>query len=571
MPQIKICPGCLSTMPEDKTVCPFCGEDMNHTNPKGTLAYGSMLAGRYSIGHVLADDGEGILYQAVDCQGPSLVLIKEYLPVTLTEERTGDDAPCYKPGCEVLYKTTRMDFVDLYKQLMRVTPTTGLQTVLNVLEANNTAYAVLENTPGIPLEDYLNNSGAHLNPAEARSMLQPVFEGVSAMHQAGLVHRGISPVNIRVQESGKAVLCGYATLGLRTLGSPLHACLYEGYSAPEQYDKAQFEGRYTDAYALAAVFYRMVTGQTPMPAEQRTVSDHNPRARSLDSAIPSWLSRVLEQGMEMEPKDRIQTVNTLMSSLTSPTAADALRKDSKQIDWHKRQIMGMLSMILIGICVLIIILIWAMMPGGPMSQPEPTPSPEAPSATPAEKEYMPDFTGMTYQQIQTGGQYAGRLRFYLKEEYDDTAPAGTVLRQEPKANTELTPEMARAVMLFISKGPKDVLLRNVVGFTQDSAVTELLNQGLVPRCLIQANDGSYAVGCVIKTDPAAGEEVAPGSEVIVYIAAEPHRNVNNEDQLSMVEPTAAPTPAPTAAPTPAPTAAPTAVPPAPEVTPVPAA
>ena len=100
-------------------------------------------------------------------------------------------------------------------------------------------------------------------------MLEPVFNGVEAMHQVGLVHRGICPANIRIMDNGRARLTGYATVGLRTAGSGLHEQLYEGYSAPEQYSTAEFEGRYTDEYSLAAVFYRMVCGVSPVPAAQR--------------------------------------------------------------------------------------------------------------------------------------------------------------------------------------------------------------------------------------------------------------------------------------------------------------
>ena len=556
MSQIKFCPQCLSTVPETADVCLFCGRELKNKNPAGALACGTVLADRYTIGDFLSNDGEGILYQAVDNHGPSRVTIKEYLPVTLAEDRDASGELHSKAGCEVMYKTTRMDFVDLYKELMKITPSTGLETVLNVFEANNTAYAVLENPGGMPLQRYLEQKKGHILPAEARSMLQPVFEGVSAMHQAGLIHRGISPENIRVQENGTARLSGYATLGLRSLGSPLHAQLYEGYSAPEQYAKAEFEGRYTDAYALAAVFYRMVTGQRPEPAAQRRVSDRNPSARSLDSSLPAWLSQVLEQALQLDPKDRFQTVNALMSSLTSPTAAQAMRKDTRAIERHKQQIVGMLGAVMIGVCVLIVMIFWGMMqPGGPLAKPSPMPTEVPGTPTPVEKEYMPDFTGMTYAQIQAGGQYAGKFRFYLKPEYSETVPAEQIIRQEPLANTEITPGSSRTVTLIVSKGPENVVLHNVVGFTQDSAIAELQGQGLQPQTLMHVNDGSFAVGCVIKTDPAAGEEVAPGSNVIVYIAAEPHLEVNNEDQASMVEST--PQPSPTAPPeTPAPTAKP---------------
>ena len=41
-------------------------------------------------------------------------------------------------------------------------------------------------------------------------------------------------------------------------------------------------------YSLAAVFYRMVCGLSPVPAAQRLVSDSNPKARTVTplSLIP---------------------------------------------------------------------------------------------------------------------------------------------------------------------------------------------------------------------------------------------------------------------------------------------
>ncbi len=97
------------------------------------------------------------------------------------------------------------------------------------------------------------------------------MEGVAQLHRSGLIHRGICPDNILLPIDGTARLTGYGTLALRTGGSELKSQLYPGYAAPEQYSAAEFSGRYTDVYALAAVCYKMVTGQTPVAAPQRRV------------------------------------------------------------------------------------------------------------------------------------------------------------------------------------------------------------------------------------------------------------------------------------------------------------
>ena len=259
MEQRRICPYCMQELEAGEEQCPHCGRELSGRNPSGSLPAGTVLAGRYTVGDIQSVDGEGILYRGVENNGPFRVTIKEYMPLTLAAERGRDCILRPKPGSEVLFKTTRMDFADLYRFIRRITPANGLEAVLDVFEENNTVYAVMENPGGCPLQKWLEEHGT-VTPQQARAMLEPVFNGVEAMHQVGLVHRGICPANIRIMDNGRARLTGYATVGLRTAGSGLHEQLYEGYSAPEQYSTAEFEGRYTDEYSLAAVFTGLSAG-----------------------------------------------------------------------------------------------------------------------------------------------------------------------------------------------------------------------------------------------------------------------------------------------------------------------
>jgi len=198
MEATRLCPYCLQPLPNGAQSCPHCGKSFAGRNPGGTLPVGTVLAGRYTVGEMLSIDGEGILYRGAENLGRFRVTIKEYLPITLTAERTVGSVLRPKTGSEVLFKTTRMDFADLYRALERITPATGLEAVLDVVEANNTVYAVMENLGGTPLDQWLEAQGAPLRPDDACAMLQPVFEGVAAMHKIGLVHRGICPENLRV-------------------------------------------------------------------------------------------------------------------------------------------------------------------------------------------------------------------------------------------------------------------------------------------------------------------------------------------------------------------------------------
>ena len=123
--------------------------------------------------------------------------------------------------------------------------------------------------------------------------------------------------------------------GLRYRGSahggqrPARAAV-RGYSAPEQYSTTEFEGRYTDEYSLAAVVYRMVCGQSPVPAAQRLVSDSNPRARTLERAVPEYVSDVLWMGLQLRPAERIQTVPQLFQALSSQEYTTELTRTLQQ-------------------------------------------------------------------------------------------------------------------------------------------------------------------------------------------------------------------------------------------------
>ena len=301
-----LCPHCLQPLPGGYGGdCPHCGRSLDNQNPEGALPLGTQLAGRYTVGSYLSADGDGLSYRGVLNEEKKFVLIKEYFPVTLCNGRSADGALMPKEGKEVLFKTSRMDFKDLYDDLRNLTPATGLNTILDVMEENNTVYAIEESEKGMTLTHYLSLRSRTLTPAEARTLLQPVMEGVTQLHKAGLIHRGICPDNILLPIDGTARLTGYGTLALRTGGSELKSQLYPGYAAPEQYSAAEFSGRYTDVYALAAVCYRMVTGQIPVAAPQRKVRDSLESAHSLEAGVPTWFSQVLSCALRLDPARRM--------------------------------------------------------------------------------------------------------------------------------------------------------------------------------------------------------------------------------------------------------------------------
>lgn len=521
MSQLPLCPHCLEPVRSGyHGSCPNCGKSLENHNPEGALPLGTQLGGHYTVGEYQSADGDGLCYRGVDNDERRFVLIKEYFPVTLCNGRSPDGDLMPKEGREVLFKTSRMDFKDLYDDLHRITPATGLSQILDVMEENNTVYAVEETEKGMTLTHYLKLRARTLTPVEARTLLQPVMEGVALLHKAGLIHRGICPDNILLPIDGAARLTGYGTLALRTAGSELKSQLYPGYAAPEQYSAAEFSGRYTDVYALAAVTYRLVTGQVPVAAPQRKVRDSMENAHSLESGVPTYFSQVLTCAMRLDPAKRMQTVPELMSALTDPTVANAMfEKGENQVSTKK-----ILAASMVVIFVLVVLLLWSLLKDGKGSDTKPAVSGAASTGTSASStansdvEVYPDLVGKNYKTDIKNNTLYTHYRIAMTEDFSSTVPEGCVIRQEPVAGTLVT-EQAPTIQLVVSKGPMLVEMPDIIGWTQNNASKKLDESGINYSMQIIENDGQYAENCVVKCDVSKDTKFdADETVVTVYIA-----------------------------------------------------
>lgn len=507
------CPHCLEPIdPDFHGDCPHCGKSLDNANPEGALPFGTQLAGKYTVGKYLSADGDGLCYRGVDNEQVRFVRIKEYFPVTLCNGRSPEGALMPKAGREVLFKTSRMDFKDLYDDLRRLTPATGLSRILDVIEENNTVYGVEESEKGMTLTHYLSLKSRPLTPAEARTLLQPVMEGVALLHKSGLIHRGICPDNILLPIDGTAMLTGYGTLALRTGGSELKSQLYAGYAAPEQYSAAEFSGRYTDVYALAAVTYRLVTGQTPVSAPQRRVRDSLESAHSLEAAVPTYFSQVLSCAMRLDPAKRMQTVPELMSALANPNVANAMFETGEnQISTKK-----ILGAALVVIFVLAALLLWSLLnpPGSgngdnSSASDQTTVSSPAPTATPETLTY-PNLVGQKLEDVEDSDLYAS-FRIVPTEEYSADHEAGIILSQEPEAGTPVEGDTP-TIEIVVSKGYP--IMPDIIGFTQKKAEEKLEEAGIAQYTMrIVENNTEFATGCVVMCTGVNGARVEAGMPV----------------------------------------------------------
>src|SRR3981189_2438707 len=229
--------------------------------------------GRYEIVSWLGEGGFGITYRARGIQLGREVAIKEYLPSALAIRQD---------GATVLPRTTKMAddfgwgrerFDPADRTLASLHRVPAIVQVFDYLEANGTAYIVMELLSGETLEDRINKNGKLASDAIDR-ILWPLLDGLEQVHNAGFLHRDIKPANILLDDAGNPTLIGFGAARAAMAGRSvaLTATFPPGYAAAEQMPSAK-QGPWTDIYGLSATLYHAIAGQTPPSAFDRMLDD----------------------------------------------------------------------------------------------------------------------------------------------------------------------------------------------------------------------------------------------------------------------------------------------------------
>ena len=129
---------------------------------------------------------------------------------------------------------------------------------------------------------------------------------------------------------------------------------------------------------------------------------------------------------------------------------------------------------------------------------------------------LSDFSGMTQDEVNASEQVAsGQVVVNWEEEYSNDYAAGYVYKQSPVAGR--TVREGQSVTLTVSLGIHYVTVPDLTNYVQADGEQQLKDLG-VSVLVTQAVDESVAAGSIIRTDPAAGSQVAAGTTVVIYVS-----------------------------------------------------
>lgn len=302
------------------------------------LASGTILNQRYRIVKKLGQGGFAITYLAGDLQLKKRVVIKEFFPYAMAS-RDGESAAVLPPEGELqkTYLKYKKDFLKEAIIQASLFEITGVVKVLGYFEENDTVYEVMEYVDGITLRAFLEEHGELLNFTQVWKQMLPVLEAVAAIHERGYVHRDISPDNIMVQKDGRLKLMDFGASRVYQTDTDrqktMTVLIKDGFTPPEQYDSHGKQGPWTDIYALAAVFYYLLTGYTPESAMERQVQDTLFLPSEFGCEIPPETEmKLVSKGLSLNPKERYQSVWEMESDLVG-AETQAPREQKRRKDF----------------------------------------------------------------------------------------------------------------------------------------------------------------------------------------------------------------------------------------------
>lgn len=307
---------------ESSPHCEHCGFDERNENSTHQLPLGTVAGQQYVLGKVLGQGGFGITYLGWDQVTGQTVAVKEYFPSGFAGRNPNTlSITSYDGQDRKSFEHNKLRFLREAESLAKLWNIPQIVKILRCFEENNTAYIAMEYVDGCDLRRYLKQKGHPLTIEETLDILGPIIEALSLVHQAGLVHRDISPDNIMVLPNGSAKLLDFGAARYvenadaeKERATSTQAILKHGFAPPEQYQSHGALGPWTDVYAICATIYYCLTGKVPPEAMSRVIEK---KAIHWET-VPNLTTRqraALEKGMSLTPKDRFASAQELWEKL----------------------------------------------------------------------------------------------------------------------------------------------------------------------------------------------------------------------------------------------------------------
>lgn len=278
------------------------------------------VVGSFRLGEIVGRGGMGEVYAAEHTSTGRAAAVK------LLHARVACDAAMVKRFLREVKITSRLH----------------VPNVVEVLEADEAPdgapYLAMELLIGHDLAWHLRQR-RRLPIAEVLTLVDETARGLTAAHEAGVVHRDLKPQNLllhappgepvprwKILDFGVSKLReagGTITEGAALVGTP-------GYMSPEQVSAGKADAR-SDVFALGAVAYRALTGQPAFAGNDvQALFDvvyRQPTApTTLVPSLPPDVDRAIALALAKRPEDRLDTPLAFAEALRAASRRELARE-----------------------------------------------------------------------------------------------------------------------------------------------------------------------------------------------------------------------------------------------------
>jgi serine/threonine protein kinase/beta-lactam-binding protein with PASTA domain len=427
-----------------------------------------LLAGRYQVGELLGRGGMADVHVGIDSRLGRRVAIKLLKPALATN-----------PSFRTRFRREAQEAAKMaHPTIVRIFDA-GEETVVDDTGVEvQLPFIIMEFVDGRMLKDMI--AEGPIDPVEAVRITSQVLTALEYSHRAGVVHRDVKPGNIMVTTTGQVKVMDF---GIARAISDSSASIAETstiigtaqYFSPEQARGEAVDAR-TDLYSTGIVLFEMLTGRAPFVGENpvavayQHVNQQPLPPSAFTPRVSPALDAVVLRAMSKDRFERFQTAREFRIDVEAAGAgAIPPRKPTQGGDFNST---------LFGV------------------------NPAATAGSEA-----------TFRQ--------------LNVDQNDRIPR--TQNRPPVAwiwgGIAVTIVMVVAVVMWTLSLSQTTFTQNVaidvpdiVGLTYEEGAGAIADAKLVASRVDETN-AEFAVGTIIRTDPAAGITVGPGQEISVFVSS----------------------------------------------------
>jgi serine/threonine-protein kinase len=249
---------------------------------------------QYVIEKVIGEGGFGITYKARHQDLNFPVVIKT------PNSRLCRDAnyPKYVEGFRKEGRTLAKISQNHHPNIVRI---------IDFFEEDNLPCLVMDFVKGENFYHLIQDKGI-LSEKFAIDYIKQIADALSICHQNGIIHRDAHPGNMILRENSNTVILIDFGLAGNVNSQSINQAANLAFAPWEQMLETEKSAN-IDVYTLAASLFYLVTGDTPIASLARKMSNRDLiEPKQLNSRISDKLNQAIVKGLELEPKNRPQSM-----------------------------------------------------------------------------------------------------------------------------------------------------------------------------------------------------------------------------------------------------------------------